>query len=140
MVNISFGISVSGITEKECNALVDKLVNEEIIEEGHDDGDQRWQLDGVKYEEEHFNIHYITSDAGDGYYYVFHADGEDPEAGGRLMITFDWYHGDSRTRDRVSYKSRFDRFVDSQHNLLALRNEIQPLTEDEVAVGVIELR
>jgi hypothetical protein len=136
--NISFGVVVSGITETECNALIDQLIDEDMVEEGHSFGSQRWELDELKYDQQGFNIFYIEPDSDEEGLHYFHADRKRPDEGGRLMITFDWYHGGTRKKDRVSYKNNFDKFIEIQQKLLNLQNDIQSITEHKVTVGTIE--
>jgi len=136
MVDISFGVVVSDITESESKELIDKLGGQGVVEVG----DQRGDIHELGYDGDRFHVNYVESDTVGGPNYVFHAASETPAGAGRLMITFDWFHGDAKTRDRVSFNDRFDQFVDIQQNLSSLRDDIRSVSEKEVTVGTIEIR
>lgn len=134
MVVVYFGITVSEITEEESRKLIDELVDEGII----DIGNQDWEIVELGYDGQTYFVDHLNSD--DRSNFIFHAISDQSHDSGWLTIKFNWYNSSAKTRDRVSYKSRFDDFIKVLSNLSSLSEEVKKHTDKQVAVGAIEER
>lgn len=136
MVVVQFGVAVGNLTEVESEELIDEIVEEGLIEIGQ----QEWEIDELSYDGSRYSVDYMNSAQGDRSHYVFHAASEQTHDEGWLIIRFNWYDSNARTRDRVSYKTRFDEFIENLRTLSSLGNQVKKFTDKEVAVGAIEER